>query len=67
MPEDLKEKIYSFLKENAGERFSMTQLKEKTGISYPSVLKWIEVLLAEKDRDPIVKIEDYGHLRLVWG
>lgn len=66
MAEDLKEKIYEFLKESSPEKFNMSKIKEKTKISYPSVLKWIEVLAAEIDRDPPLHLEDYGNIKLAW-
>ena len=64
MAEDIKEKLYEFLKESK-EKLNLKQLSEKTKVSYPSVLKWIEVLKAEEWRDPKVKVEDYGNIKLV--
>lgn len=64
MAEDIKEKIYKFLKESK-EKFNLKQISEKTKISYPTVLKWIEVLKAEEFRNPKVKVEDYGNIKLV--
>ena len=61
MPEDLKEKIYKFLKENSDKEFNIKQISEKLGISYPTVLKWIEVLKAEGK----IKMIDWGNLKLV--
>lgn len=66
MATKIKEEIYLFLMENAPKKFNLSQLKDKTKFSYPSVLKWIEVLIAEKDRDPPIQIEDYGSIKLVW-
>ena len=64
MAEDIKEKIYKFLKESK-EKFNLKQISEKLKISYPSVLKWIEVLKAEEFRKPKIKVEDYGNIKLV--
>ena len=66
MPKEIKEKIYEFLKENRGKRFNLKEISKKTKISYPSVLKWLEVLIIEQDREPQVNIEDYGNVKLVW-
>lgn len=64
MAEEIKEKIYQFLIESK-EKFNMKQISEKLKISYPSVLKWIEVLKAEQFRKPKIKVEDYGNIKLV--
>ena len=62
-----KEQIYEFLKNNKGKRFSMKELNEKIeNISRATIMKWIDVLLAEKDRDPPVNVDDYGNIKLVW-
>jgi len=61
MAEDLKEKIYRFLKENKDKEFNIKQISEKLGISYPTTLKWIEVLRAEGK----IKLIDWGNLKLV--
>lgn len=67
MPEEIKEKIYQFLKENAGKRFNMQELIDKSKIaSRATILKWVEVLIVEKDRDPPINIEDYGNVKLIW-
>jgi len=58
----LKEVIYNFLLENKGKRFSCTELSEKLGISYVTVLKWVEVLSAENR----IRMADYGNLKQVW-
>lgn len=63
MAEELKEKIYKFLKENKGKRFSIKEISRKTKISYPSALKWTSVLLAEKEKN--IKLEDYGHIKFI--
>ncbi len=62
-----KEQIYEFLKENKGKKFSMKELNEKIeNISRATIMKWVDVLLAEKDRDPLVNVDDYGNIKLVW-
>ena len=58
----LKEEILSFLQKNPGQRFTATELAEKTNISYATVSKWIEVLGAENK----IKIANYGNLKQVW-
>lgn len=65
MAEDLKEKIYEFLKEKKPKKYNIKQISNHLKISYPTVLKWIEVLLAEQ-RKPKLNQEDYGNLKLVW-
>ncbi len=65
MAEDLKEKIYEFLKENTGKRFNILEIKKQTGLSYNTCLKWISVLAEEKERKPPVMMEDYGNVKLV--
>ena len=64
MAEDIKEKIYKFLVESK-DKFNLMQISQKLKISYPSVLKWVEVLKAERFRKPRVKVEDYGNIKLV--
>lgn len=62
MAEDIKEKIYEFLKENKGQRFNMRELVEKSKIaSKATILKWVEVLIVEKR----IIVEDYGNVKLV--
>lgn len=68
-PEEIKEKIYNFLKENKGERYSLIEIVRKTRISYPSVMKYIPMLVLESQtgkRKPPVKLQDHGHIKLVW-
>jgi len=63
MAEELKESLYEFLKENMKERFSIKQVYEKTKKgSYPTVLKWILILIAEGR----VNVRDYGNVKIVW-
>lgn len=66
MAEELKQRIYEFLKKNPKKRFSLKEVSRQTKISYPSVLKWASVLIAEGDRDPKVRVEDRGHIKFVW-
>ena len=66
MAEEIKEKIYKFLVENKGEEFSQKEIMRQLKVSYPSVLKWVAVLLAEEDRDPRVKAKDYGSLKSIY-
>jgi Mn-dependent DtxR family transcriptional regulator len=62
MPEEIKERILNFLKDNKPNKFSLSEISESLNISFPSVSKWVEVLIAEN----LVKFEDYGNLKLVW-
>ncbi len=62
MSEELKEKILDFLISKPNEKFSITQISRKLGISYSTCLKWIEVLIGEK----ALKVEDWGNLKLVY-
>ncbi len=63
MPEDTKEKIYQFLKEKKPKRFNMKELVEESKIaSRATILKWVEVLVAEKR----ILVADYGNVKLVW-
>ncbi len=61
MAEDKKELIYSFLRKNAGKFFNCRELGEKLNISYPTILKWVEVLNAENK----VIVKDFGNIKLV--
>lgn len=61
-PNPLKDKIFKFMKKHKGNRFTLTEVSERTKISYPSVLKWINVLLAEDK----IKLKDYKNIKLVW-
>lgn len=58
----MKEVIYNFLKQNKGKRFTCTELSKQLRISYATILKWVEVLSAEKK----IRIADYGNLKQVW-
>jgi len=64
LADEIKEKIYKFLVESK-DKFNLMQISQKLKISYPSVLKWVEVLKAERFRKPRVKVEDYGNIKLV--
>jgi len=55
-----KEAILKFLKENGGE-YSISELSRKTKISYPTTLKWVEVLASEKK----IVVKEYRSIRLV--
>ncbi len=67
MPEEIKENIYDFLKENPGKRFNLRELTDKLKIcSHATIIKWTTVLCAEQDRDPKINMEDYGNVKLVW-
>ncbi len=63
MAEEIKEKIYQFLKEKKPKRFNMKVLVEESGVaSRATVLKWVQVLIAEKR----IFVADYGNVKLVW-
>ena len=62
-----KEQIYEFLKNNKGKKFSMKELNDKIdNISRATIMKWVDVLLVEKDRTPPVNVDNYGNIKLVW-
>lgn len=61
MAEDIKEKIYNFLAENKNNEFNVKQISKKLGISYPTVLKWVDVLNAEG----LISVADYGNVKIV--
>ena len=63
MPEEKKEEIIKFLKQFPDEKISITQLQSSlNNISYPTLLKWVMILQAEKK----VRIDDYGNVKLVY-
>ena len=67
MPEEIKEKIYDFLKENRGKRYNLRELTDELKIcSHATIIKWVTVLLAEQDREFRLSMEDYGNVKLVW-
>lgn len=61
MKQTTKEKVLEFLKKNRKKKFSMSEIGRKINISYPPVLKAIDVLHAEKK----VSVEDHGNIKLV--
>lgn len=58
----LKETILKFMTRHKGNMFSQTEISERTKISYPSVLKWVGVLIAEDK----IKHKDYKNIKLIW-
>lgn len=61
MAEEIKEKILNYLRLLPDEKFNIKQLQNLTNISYPTLLKWVMVLQAEKK----INIEDYGNVKIV--
>lgn len=61
MAEEIKIKILEFLKLNAGQKFSATSIEKNLPYSYPTILKWIDVLKAEN----LIFVEDYGNIKLI--
>ncbi|MEM3075059.1 MAG: hypothetical protein QW727_03920 [Candidatus Pacearchaeota archaeon] len=63
MAEDKKEIIYKLLQQLPDEKLSVRQIYNllQEQMSYPTILKWVIVLQAEKR----VIIEDYGNIKLV--
>jgi predicted AAA+ superfamily ATPase len=61
MAEELKEKIFEFLKSNQGKEFSLSQIKKEIGLSYNTISKWITVLNVE---DRII-VKDFGNIKLI--
>lgn len=66
MSEEIKEKIYDFLKKNAGEKFSIKSMAKNAKVSYPSALKYVAILLAENNRTPKVRVEFHKPVKLIW-
>ncbi len=67
MPEEIKEQIYEFLKANRGKRYNLKELTEELKIcTHATIIKWTTVLVAEKDREFIVSMKDYGNVKIVW-
>lgn len=66
MPEDTKLTILRYLQQHKGDKFKVSEiykkLKETRKISYGTVLKWVDVLVAEKQ----LNIEDWGNVKIVW-
>jgi len=62
MSEEKKEMVLKFLREHPDEKFNIRQLcfliKD---ISYPTILKWISVLEAERK----IRVEDYGNVKII--
>lgn len=56
----MKDKILNFLKKQK-KPISPTKIAKELEVSYPTVLKYCEVLKAEGK----IKIEDYGNVKLV--
>ena len=68
MPEEIKDKICEFLKQNKGKEFTIRKLRgelEQVGIKYcyPTILKWVSILGVEPDSN--VQVRDFGSLKLV--
>lgn len=62
MPEEKKELILKHLRLIPDEKMNISQLHKAIGnISYPTLLKWIAVLEAEK----MVNVEDYGSVKII--
>lgn len=62
MAEEKKAMIIKVLNDSPEEKFSITQINEKIkDISYPTLLKWVTVLEAERR----IIVEDYGNIKLV--
>ena len=63
MEANKKDVIIKILETFPDERFSITQLFDyiKEQMSYPTLLKWIMVLEAEKR----IIIEDYGNVKII--
>lgn len=62
MPEEQKDKIMKVLKEFPDDKFNAKQLNSMLNdISYPTLLKWVAVLEAERR----IRVENYGNLKLI--
>lgn len=63
MPEEIKEEIYQFLKDQKGKEFSILKIKKAVKHSYHTVLKWTLVLAANPNNK--VQVRDFGNIKLV--
>ena len=63
MPEEIKEKIYKFLKDQKGKEFSILKISKAVKHSYQTVLKWTLVLEANPENK--IQIRDFGNIKLV--
>jgi len=64
MPEEIKERIINLLKEFPDEKYNVKQINSMLGereVSYPTVLKWVAVLQAEKR----IRVDDYGNVKII--
>ncbi len=60
---ETKEVIVNFLKEHPKNRFSIKELEKKMQkYSYPTILKWVQVLKAEKK----INVETHGNMKLIY-
>lgn len=57
---DKKEELLDFLKQQK-EPLSPTQIEGMVNVSYPTILKWCDVLFAEGK----IIIKDYGNIKLI--
>ena len=62
MAEDIKERIMKLFLEFPDEKFSVKQIQRFIGVSYPTLLKWVQVLYAERK----LRIDDYDNIKLVY-
>ena len=62
MAEEIKERIMKLFLEFPDEKFSVKQIQKFIDVSYPTLLKWVEVLHAERK----LRIDDYGNIKLVY-
>lgn len=60
MEEAYKEKVLNFLKKNK-EHITPRQLAKKAEMSYPTVLKCVDILFAEGR----IEVKDFGSMKLV--
>ena len=62
---ETKEKIYKFLKENKGKRYTYREWARQIKMSESTFQKWILLLLSES-RYPKVNQAIYGNSKVVW-
>lgn len=55
-----KEEIYNFLKENKIS-FNQKEIKRKTGITIPTLIKWIPIL----ERESKITVNKYSNVKMV--
>ena len=59
---DIKERIYEYVKQKQKEPTTVSEIIENLNISYPTVTKWLAVLEAEGK----ILVNDYGNIKFYY-